>query len=256
MKFLLLTTYQASHHRLFIECVALALWYFPSYRHVMTSVRRFLGKSHLLRKILSHLRQEPLSSHLYVYGIENVRDTREIQPSVEAEIREIRENDEALIDELTSVDEWRITKSVTTRDLKNGWRCFVARASGHIAACCWVFPGSEFEDWYLKRKISIGNKEAYFYREFCVPEFRGRGILPFLHARICREFLPLMGKTAAFALTRMANKPMLRVFGKMGWRRMGRMGFVEMFGVRFHYLWGRRALISTHRRVYFEITKE
>jgi hypothetical protein len=208
------------------------------------------GVSGLLARVSRRAGLTPFAVHLYVFGLENCRNAVIKEPKVEIEFGEIRDVDSDAIDELTEIDEWRIPRSVTMRNLEEGWRCYVGRHAGRIVASVWTFLGREFEDGYLKRRFTLAAEEAYFYRCFCVPGFRGLGILPYVWAYTCRNVLPRLGKTVAVTFTRRENKAMFRGYQKMGWYPLGRLGMVEVFGIRVNYLWGPRALKETEGRFF------
>lgn len=205
-----------------------------------------------IKDVARQIKRKPSVTHLYVFGIQNCNSARVVPPKCQTAIREININDITLIDELTEVDEWKIAKSVTLNSLQNEWRCFVGMVQGRIVGCVWTFLGANFDDLYLKRRFYLNPNEAYFYRCFCTPEFRGNGILPFLWGSTCRDILPGMGKTAALAITRAKNKPMIRGYAKMGWSLVGRIGIIELAGVRLNYLWGKNAFeLNKNKKIFF-----
>lgn len=168
------------------------------------------------------------------------------------EFKQLLITDEQQIDELTEIDPWKIPKSVTIEKLGEGWLCFAAKRGDRILASAWIVVNREFKDDFIDRYFTLGTGEAYYWRGFCVPDSRGRGIVPriFFHTleHVKREY----GKTHHLTLVRSTNLTMQHTLTKIGWRVVGRAGFVQIFGVRLHYLWGREAFKETKKRVFFQ----
>jgi hypothetical protein len=219
--------------------------------HLSKRINRVLrdeGLSGALTRISDRVNPKPLATHLYIFGLEDCKSATIVKPGIDVEFDELEKGDEGAIDELTEIDEWRIPRSVTVQNLEAEWRCYIGRHAGRIVATVWTFLGREFEDGYLQRKFTLSPNEAYFYRCFCVPAFRGMGVLPYVWAYTCRNVLPGQGKTLAVAFTRRQNKPMFRGYKKMGWYPMGRLGMIRIFGIRFNYLWSPGAFKETKGR--------
>jgi GNAT superfamily N-acetyltransferase len=167
---------------------------------------------------------------------------------VELEFKEITAVDNDEIDELTRVDEWHTSKSFTLKRLEEGEHIYIAKHKGRIVAAQSIVTRDNFQDVVFRREFKIAPNEAYCWRAFCVPAFRGRGIFPALG----RYYLPDMafkyGRNNIFTIILTTNKSSLRTASKFGWVKVGRAGFVEIFGIRFDYLWGREAFKETRER--------
>jgi hypothetical protein len=111
-----------------------------------------------------------------------------------------------------------------------------------------------FQDPVLMREFRMASNEAFHLRAFCVPEFRGRGIFPVLVKYCLRDSAVNYGIINGLALVKIDNRNMLRsVIPKVERvSRVGRAGFIEIFGFRFHYLLGREAFKETRKRFFIQ----
>jgi len=159
------------------------------------------------------------------------------------------------IDELTAIDPWHISRSVSIEMLYKKWHCYVANVDNHVVACNWSIVGQGFRDDYLGRSFQLGVNETYFWRGYCSPNDRGRGIQGLLvqHAVRCRHIED--GCSFHITLARANNRSVLRCLAKCGWMAIGRAGFIEILGVRLHYLFGRDAFKETKQRTFFQIRR-
>ncbi len=226
---------------------------YPTKRSIQILRRNTLAE--FVKRVLDHLRQKPLQSHWIVL---NYKYRAELLPKgdVEYEFKEVKATDHEEIHELTAVDVWKVPESVTLRKLRQGHHLYIAKHQGRIVASHTIIMRDRFQDPGLMRELKMASNEGYHMRAFCVPEFRGRGIFPVLVNYCLRDTGVNYGATNHFALVRIDNRNMLRsVVPKLegvGVSRVGRAGFIEIFGYRFHYLWGREAFKETRRRFFIQ----
>jgi len=217
------------------------------------SVLKEKGLIGATRMVVQQLKRGVVQSHLYVIGHNILPDNSMPVIETDLEIRQITISDNDDIDEMTEIDEWQIPKSATLKMFEEGQLCYIAKHQNHIVACQWVVITKEFEEYYLRRELRLSPNEAYNWRGFTVPTFRGKGILPLLvgyeESDIARRF----GKTFILGWVRTDNQSMLRALSKLGWTRIGGMGFFQILGIRFHYLWGRHAFERTRPRFKIQI---
>jgi hypothetical protein len=159
------------------------------------------------------------------------------------------------IDELTDIDPWKVPKLVTLEKLQEGWHCFVAKYKGQIVASNWTKAGPEFMEPVVERSITLADDEIYGWRTFCVSGFRGRGVHPWLNNAVRNHLYQTKGAKSIVGWVRTSNKVMLHTQLQMGGSVVGRLGYIQFFGVRLHYLWGRRALSATKTRCFIELLK-
>jgi hypothetical protein len=205
----------------------------------------------LRRRIKNRLNYKSLQSHNYVVRYESRSSDPLPAPEIELEIRQITASDNPEIDELTDLDEWKIPKRITLKKLEEGWLCYIAKHKGRIVGINWVVLES-FDELYFRRQFNLSPNETYHLRGWCIKPFRGKGVMPFLLRHNCDETALKYGKTIAYGYVVTSNKPMHRSLAKSGWLRVGRVGFIEVFGIRFHYLWGRHAFKETKRRLFIQ----
>jgi hypothetical protein len=172
------------------------------------------------------------------------------------DFKEVFSHDEAEINELTEIDPWKFPKALTIKQLSQGCMCFVAKKENKIVACICAWPTSSYYDDFLKSDYSMGSSEAYYWRAFCVPTFRGIGILPQIMLYAVEAIGSKYNKTKQISWVRVTNKSMQQTLYRMGWRVAGRGGFVELVCLRFNYLWGREAFKETKRRLFFQVSRK
>jgi hypothetical protein len=171
------------------------------------------------------------------------------------EIKQLTLSDIEEIDELTGIDPWGITKSFTLKKLQDGWHCYVAKYQGRIVANGWIIIGPEVHDEFFRRSFTLADNEVLGWRGFCVPDFRGRGVSPWLNKCVVNNLALTTGINKSLAWVRVTNVAQLRTVLETGWSMVGRLGFIEIFGFRLHYLWGRRAFSATRKRCFIQRQK-
>lgn len=216
------------------------------------TVLRTEGPAKFMKRIRDRLFLKPLQSHNFVYGNKYCADYPVPICEVELEFREITAVDNDEIDALTAIDEWKIRKSVTLRKLKEGHHVYIAKHKGRIVASQSVVTRDNFQDPVFRREFKMAPNEAYYWRLFCVPAFRGRGIIPAFGRYYLTDMALKYGRSNGLTLIMTSNKSSQRAALKFGWVRVGRAGFIEIFGIRFHYLWGREAFKETRRRFFIQ----
>ncbi len=217
-------------------------------------IGKMLGTNggNFLTRIKKRLLLKPLQSHWIVLSNKYRADVSPPICEVELEFREITADDNDEIDELTAIDEWKVPKSVTLRKLKQGHHLYIAKHKGRIVASQTIIMRDRFQDPELMREFKMASNEAFYFRAFCIPEFRGRGIFPIFGRYNLRDAEVRYGRGSALTLIRTDNRSSLRTGAKYGWSKIGRAGFIEVFGIRFHYLCGREAFKETRRRFFIQ----
>jgi GNAT superfamily N-acetyltransferase len=207
-----------------------------------------------IKQALDRLRCKPLQSHWIVVSYKYRAEVSQPKGDVEYEFKEVKATDHEEIDELTAVDVWKVPKSVTLKKLRQGHHIYIAKHQGRIVASHTIIMRDRFQDPVLMREFRMASNEAFHLRAFCVPEFRGRGIFPVLLRYCLRDAAVNYGRGDALALAKIDNRNILRsiVPKTQGASRIGRAGFIEVFGIRFHYLWGREAFKETRRRFFIQ----
>jgi GNAT superfamily N-acetyltransferase len=164
-------------------------------------------------------------------------------------IVEMTAADEEDIDALTRVDVWEIPKSLTLRHLAEGQRIYLAKFDGEIIGCQCIIPGGSFIDYGLQRKFTLAPDEVFYWRNFVVPGHRGKAVSPHLNQHVIHEVGTVLGKTGHITIVNCKNRTQLRIFGKMGYPLVGRVGFFQPPGFRLHYIRGREAFPGTRKRL-------
>ncbi len=167
------------------------------------------------------------------------------------EFKQLSARDDAELDELTDLDPWKISKSSTVAQLSEESFCFVAKLDGHVVASLSAIISAHFMESYLQRQLSLGPTEAYLWRGFTAPRLRGRGFALLLARWVSRR-LASEGRSRGVTWVRVDNPQPARTLARLGWRVVGRLGFIDLCGVRLHYLFGDEAFRFTRRRVFLQ----
>ena len=210
------------------------------------------GVAGLGKRIIGRLRRKPLHLCGYIVALRLDRPIRVPPPTIDVEIDEVRVTDEEALEVLAQIDEWKISKTDLLKCLAGGRRCYVAKHKGQIVSSEWYILDGGLDSIFLGRRFQFADNEVFVYNAFTIPAFRGKGILPYLQAESARAIAAHNPhKTRILALINVANKASLCAYAKAGFTRVGRVGFVEILGIRFHYLFGRDVLPATTQRFFF-----
>ena len=229
---------------------------FSQFRQRTLSILRTEGLAGLAVRVVKRLRPIHRSSCITSVALDGPIHVPLPKVDVDdIEIKQIRATDDDDLEALAKVDEWDTPKELILRYLAEGEICHVAKYQGQIVSCNWYLPNGEYHDLEINHKFKLAPHEAFFHSAFTVPAFRGSRILPHLLGYAYRDAAAL-GKTRALGRTWLDNKAMLRSLAKVGVTRVGQAGFVEVLGIRFHYLLGRNIFERTTKRFFVERAKE
>ncbi len=177
-----------------------------------------------------------------------------IQPKIDdIELKEVKLTDKDEIQEIAEKDAWGQSVSMILKDIETGHRCFVIKHKGQIVASNFVAVNNEVWDRLWARTFKLGKKEAYGWRAWCIPAYRGKGIMPFLILSTITDVANECDKPEHLGWTWVSNKKMQRSLLKVGFKQVGRLGFMEFCGIRCSYIWGRDAFRQTRKRVCLHI---
>jgi RimJ/RimL family protein N-acetyltransferase len=183
------------------------------------------------------------------------RAARMMRMTADLEIRQISEEEDPDLDMVAAVDEWHTRRPLLVQRLRHGERCSIAKRNGKIIAAAWLTTSSVFHETYFKRDFELGTCESYLWGAHCVPSQRGTGVMSRLIDSALQEMVTNHGKCEFVILVRPSNRPSIGTSEKIGFRRVGRTGFIEFFGFRLHYVFGRNAFEYTRRRLFLERIK-
>lgn len=112
----------------------------------------------------------------------------------------------------------------TEARLAAGHGCFLARAGQELVGACWIARG-ELRSQYLGRRIELAPDEACSYETYTAPPARGQGVGPALRAWVAAD-LRDEGCTRLLATVDPDNAPAIRLVEKLGYRRIGTIGWL------------------------------
>lgn len=221
------------------------------FRHRGRAILKEKGLGSLLLSVCKRVRHKPGWHILKVLELIPTPDLKLQRPGVEVIIRELDDPDDPLFDEIVAKDVWRTSKTELMKWIQEGQRCYVAVHQGRLSTVTWWQRG-EFLVPQLHRRFKLAPNEVYCHNAFTVPEYRGKGIWPYLKLMVARQFARTERNLCVLALVHSSNRASLHGNAKLGTALKGHVGFAEIFGIRLHYMLGRSYFRDTHRRIYLE----
>ena len=206
----------------------------------------------MISRIISYLLRKPQFINLYVLELDYETIAKLLPPAIELNLTEVTATGNADTQALAAFHFYGHSQTDIWGYLADGQQCYVAKCKGQVISCYWRKSGFYY-DYYLKRRIDLDDNEEYLLGFFTLPEFRGKGIFPYLLEVTSRERVQNCPKLQAIIFIRINNTTSLRSVHKLGFKIVGRIGFVEILGIRFHFLFGRDALPKMTKRFYFSI---
>lgn len=204
-----------------------------------------------MKRVGRCLRRKPVHHSSYILGRSLNQPTHPPLPEVEVEIGQVRATDDEDLEAIVEIDPWADSKADLLSRLAEGHQCYIARYEGLIVSSLWWVSGG-FSSLYLGRELKLAPNEIVSLAAFTKSAFRGKGIMPYLRAQSIRDVARRLNKTYALATIQVTNKASLRSIAKGGYTRIGRVGFVEILGIRFHYLSGHGAFREVTNRFFVE----
>lgn len=202
----------------------------------------------LAKRTVNFLKLKPGLKDGYVCAL-NVNNIAKVPlPPIDLEIKEVTDADDEEIGALAKFDFHGHSPTEILQYLADGQQCYIAKHKGQVVSCYWIL-GRTFWEY---RHFEMAKNEEYQTGVFTLTEFRGKGIFPYL----ARETWQMQARThpdlRVLVIIEVNNKTSLRSHRKLGFTVVGRVGFVELLGLRFHYLLGRDAFPKTTPRFFFE----
>jgi RimJ/RimL family protein N-acetyltransferase len=117
--------------------------------------------------------------------------------------------------------------------ISNNHICCTAEYQGLVVFVSWIARGVCYS-YLLDRQIELAEDEAYLYSAYTVPEFRGNGIHPSATTRRL-NYLKQEGFLQAYAFVEPYNSAAQRMPGKVGYKKIGITGFLELAGFRWYF---------------------
>lgn len=209
------------------------------------------GIAGLMKRVVQRLRHRPLHHRSYIFGQSLDHPIDPPEPKVEVEIGQVKATDDEDLETVVEIDPWADSKADLLRCLAKGHRCYVARHEGRIVPSVWC-AREQFYSHYLGRELRLAANEIWCHSAVTKPVLRRKGIMSYLLAHSGRDLARNQNKAYGLATVRVTNRAVLRSIAKAGVRAIGWVGLVEILGIRFHYLWGRRVFQETTKRCFVE----
>lgn len=165
--------------------------------------------------------------------------------------REVTSADTADIEALGKEDIGGADAAQIAAKLGEGWRCFVASTDDRIVASTWIKSGPELYEPFMRHRIRLRNHEVYHWKSYCSPRARGFGIYPMLMLHVIDRLAEESGVSCHYGWVARTNNVQIRTLKTLGFRVVGRVGFVEILGLRMMYLFGKGTFSGTRARVQF-----
>ncbi len=124
------------------------------------------------------------------------------------------------------LDEYMAARPLADREtirrrLQQGEACLVARKQNQMVAVCWAATGRAYIE-YLDCRIKLASDRVYVYEALAIRPFHGPKTAHQLNAHIAKHFHKA-GYAALVEAVLPENQPALRMFRKLGYRRVGWM---------------------------------
>lgn len=120
------------------------------------------------------------------------------------------------------------------RRLGTGQWCFAVWHDGQIIGASWLAGGRVRID-YLGRELTLGPDEVFIYDGYTSPAFRGSRASPLRTARSIRHASEL-GYRRLLATVLPENRAALPLWNRVGYRRLGVIGYVKLGPWRLDFL--------------------
>lgn len=201
----------------------------------------------LMKRILNRLRDKPQLELAY-HILANLNEIQAPQAKIDVEIKEVSVTDDKYLDELATIPSPSYSKAQIVKFLSEDRRCYVVLYDDHVVCSYWVLR----KGFKYYRDLVLADNEEYQLSGYTLPEFRGKGLMPYLVAVTSQWRSRITPNLHAIGNVAINNKSQLRSVKKQGFSRVGFVGFVRMFGFRFHFLIGRKVFPATKKRFYVE----
>jgi len=136
------------------------------------------------------------------------------------------------VDEYSSFYPWTTPDDARQR-LRQGHLCFVARHEGRLVAADWASTESTYSR-DLHRTFALQPGDVYTYEIYTLPEFRRQRIATVIKVEILRHFRAA-GCCRFLNLISPDNRASLHTNEKLGYRRVGLMGYSGLGPFRRHF---------------------
>jgi len=156
-----------------------------------------------------------------------------IEPKIPVRFEELRESD---FDQLIALRPF-LTEEVIRLRLEAGHRPYIAKTDEKIVHACAVAVEKAYSG-YLQIAFPLSPREVYFYEVYTVPEYR-RNRLHSAGLSLVSRKMRQLGYQHGMAFIYPHNRPALRSLKKIGFRKKGHIGFVEIFGIRRYFYWAK-----------------
>lgn len=169
---------------------------------------------------------------LIIFELDIESPVRKIFPSIELSFAIASE------EEIDSMDEEHYGydekgKQYSKDRLKKGDKCILAVYGGKITG--YLSAMKDNMELSQLNHIPLHRNRAYLYKGFVLEEFRGKRVLNALVAYMINT-LKKDGKSFLVYTVAKDNKPSIKATERMGFKRVGQIIQVKLFGLRYDYI--------------------
>ncbi|MGE3268784.1 MAG: N-acetyltransferase family protein [Chloroflexota bacterium] len=197
---------------------------------------QFIGQEsrerHIVARLWRRIARRPLAAYCYVYFIDLTK-----APDRSADTRvsvtwEIGDNQDAVESRVCVLpaENW---SDVGDRLALNHW-CLVGLCDGAVAHVAWAGVG-RFKAYWSDRWFRLQPDDAYLYGAYTMPRFRGLRIHPASALSRLQE-MRKRGVRRVYWFVDPSNHAARQLPAKVGAVRVGIAGFLEVAGIRLHFL--------------------
>ena len=197
-------------------------------------------------KVVRHIRLGVHLTDAHIFSMYSKEMQPLVSPPLPLEFEELIHPTNEDCDALVEIGFYTPTTEYIVKYLSEGQHCYVARHQGKIISCFWAIQ-NEFYDHRLKRVIKLANEEIYLLGGYTLPDYRGKGIRDYLFEKVAMANI-YTGGNRAVAFVDVHNHSSIRAVEKIGFKKVGRIGYVSVLGMRLQYIFGRHILSPTQKR--------
>lgn len=157
------------------------------------------------------------------------------QAQVDLQIERLTPNNPETLHELAQIYRVPAEEEGILNRLADNEVCFLGMVDGRIIGYVWIRHTGVVRE-FRETLFTLASDEVYYHDAYVLPEMRGKNIYTTMKARTGQIMAEQYGKRRAISFVRYDNHASLNASRKLGAQRIGRIGYVKLFGKRIRYL--------------------
>lgn len=157
------------------------------------------------------------------------------QAQVDFQLESLSPDDPGALRELVQIYRVPAEEQKILDRLENDELCFLAKVDGRIVGYVWIRHTGTVKE-YNETLFTLAPDEVYYHDAYVLPEMRAKNIYTTMKALTGQIMAQRYGKRRAISFVRYDNHSSLGASRKLGAQRVGRIGYLKLFGKRHRYL--------------------